>query len=1056
MACTPLSIQPGLFVNATQGVWNNFNEAPGGGKSASYNNGTLTVTGPNGSTFFTPGLSQEVRHKFFGTGNFMAVLTIDTNQGLGTRSMVMIDFTAASLTTLLVLQVLADSSDSLPFVQNSQGNGAACLIGASTSSGLAGLAILRSDKGTVICPGPPPFIPTGQIIGEATASAVQIKQGGSIIAGPSPFPSGQLQVQPSSSQTFPDVKLGGCPQPPSTRTFKLVNNGNDCIDISNIAAVAPYSVTAQSQPFPADLDAGHSMTVTVTFAPGAIGSFNNVDLPITRNPAKGDSKLTCSGKAVQAQPSFTALPAGINFGHILVGTVAGPDNIVITNNGDVPIAITVAGAPLGSPFQWTGFNGMLTCGQSQPIAVTFAPQIDGAAAPQTVTVSGLPGGNHFVTLQGEGCIPNAVIGVPPAPFPAFTDVRQSYRMVRFITATNTGDGPLTFTASLTGPDAALFGIMKPSNSITDVVASLAFGPVLPVQPCGGAAGPGEVQVAVVFFADPAHGLGPANATLTIGNHNDPAAPATFPFALAANIVAGNVVDVAAVFDKSGSMGDAIPGGGHKVDAAVQAGQLLVQLIPPDLGNRVGVTRFSTTADSFEAMQEVTAANQATIAGQINTTTLAPGGNTAIAAGAMVGLKQFQVPRVGPVPATLSKSMIVLTDGLDNTAFLNLDDNKFYTVTGIQAANPTPPPATVATNAFAPPGDVKVFAVGLGTGQDIDLNQLAALSSGAGGQFLVADPTSPKVGYQLMKYYTQIYMDMVDFATISDPDYLIYPGQTHVIEFDLLRGDMGAMVVIYDLKGIRLPFFLQSPKGEVVDANFVPPGFQLRSGFTNTSRFLDFRLPPGEPDRYAGRWNVIIHHDGRACRGNPKRGDSKQLGFRPGDCKETKDPIEYGIAIGAGSNFRLQAYVTPGPVQVGQPILLTGVVSEAGLPVTGCTVTVDAVAPGGQSWHLTLADDGAHQDGAANDGEYAGLFNKTAVAGSYVFTFRATGHSHDKEPVTRETVLSKYVDGWLKPPPPGGGHPGGDDECCKRLAHLLEQQNRLLGELVKEETRENRS
>jgi von Willebrand factor type A domain len=250
-----------------------------------------------------------------------------------------------------------------------------------------------------------------------------------------------------------------------------------------------------------------------------------------------------------------------------------------------------------------------------------------------------------------------------------------------------------------------------------------------------------VQVAVVFFADPTVGLGAKNATLTIDNHNAPAPPAAFPFPLTANIEPGNVVDVAAVFDKSGSMADAIPGGQRKVDAAVEAGQLLVQLILPDLGNRVGVTRFSTTADSFEVMQEVTAGNQGAITGGINAATLAPGGNTAIAAGAMVGLKQFAVPRAGPVPATLSKAMIVLTDGKDNTAYLNPDDNKFYTVTGIQADNPTPPPATVATNAFAPPGDVKVFAVGLGTGQDIDLGQLAALSSGAGGRFLTADPAS---------------------------------------------------------------------------------------------------------------------------------------------------------------------------------------------------------------------------------------------------------------------------------------------------------------------------
>lgn len=1050
MTCTPFTLQAGLFFNADQAVWNNFNESPVAGKSASYSGGTLTVHGPNGSTFFTPVANQQVRHRFFGTGNFMAVLLIDTGPGLGNRFLHLIDFTTPTLTTHQVIFISADSTTPLPFLQPSPGNGLACLVGAPTSTGIAGLAIFRSDNGKLLVAGPTPYSPSGQVIGEATATAVQIKDGGTIIAGPMPFPAGKLTVSSTPPPNFPDVKVGGCPQPPSTKVFTLTNSGTDCIMINSITASGPYSVTSQSVPFPADIDPGHDMTVTVTFAPTVTGSFNNVDLAISRTPANGDSKITCSGKAVAATPDFTVTPGTTDFGHIPVGTTTPPKTVTITNTGSVPLNVSVAGSPFGSPFSWGGFNGTLGCGASQPISVGFTPQVEGAVT-QTISVVSVPGGTKTATVKGDGCIANAVIDVPPAPLPDYADVRQGYRMVRFITVGNSGDGPLHFTASLSGPDAALFGIMQTASSITDVAPSLTVPEVLPVAPCGGAAGTGKVLVGIAFFADPAHALGAATATLTIGQHNDPVAPATFTFTLTANIVAGNVVDVAAVFDKSGSMGQTIPGGGTKTDAAVQAGQLLVQLIPPDLGNRAGVTRFSTTADNYVTMQDITAASQGTIGGQINSTELAPGGNTAIAAGAMEGLKQFLVPRGGPIPPTLAKAMVVLTDGQDNTAYKNPDDGNFYSVEGIQALNPTPPPPTVPTLSFAPPGDVKVYAVGLGTGQDIDTHQLQTLSSGAGGQFLVADPTKPEVTFQLMKYFTQIYMDMVDFATISDPQYVINPGETQKIQFTLLRGDMGALVVIYDLQGTRLPFFLESPNGEIVDANFVPPGFQLRSGFTHTARFLDFRLPPGEPDRYAGQWNVILRHDGQDCRGDPRKKDGPgALGFRPSECRKTKAPIHYGIAIGAGSNFRLQPYVTPSPVNVGDPILLTGVVTEAGLPITGCTVTVDAVSPVGQTWTLTLKDDGAHQDGDADDGEYAAAFTHTAVAGSYVFTFRATGRSRDNEPVVREATLSKYVTGWLRPPPPAGSDPGGrDDECCKKLVGLIEREIRLLEIIAKE-------
>lgn len=287
----------------------------------------------------------------------------------------------------------------------------------------------------------------------------------------------------------------------------------------------------------------------------------------------------------------------------------------------------------------------------------------------------------------------------------------------------------------------------------------------------------------------------------------------------------------------------------------------------------------------------------------------------------------------------------------------------------------------------------------------------------------------------MKFYTQIFMDLVDTASIKDPTDTIAPGATHVIEFDVLQGDVSGIVVMYDLDGVRLPFWLETPKGEIVDATFVPPGFQMRSGFTDTSRFLDFVLPWGDPTRYAGRWKLIVRHDKRACTGPPDK-KAKALGFLPRDCKVSRTPIDYGFAIGVGSNFRLQAYVTPALVNVGEPILMTGVPTEAGLQVKGCTVTVDVIAPNGHQWlNHVLRDDGAHDDGDANDGEYARAFTQTAIAGSYTFAFRATGFTRDGEPVMREAVRSKYVWGTVRPPGGGGGG-GTSDDCCKKLIAVL--------------------
>jgi hypothetical protein len=370
--------------------------------------------------------------------------------------------------------------------------------------------------------------------------------------------------------------------------------------------------------------------------------------------------------------------------------------------------------------------------------------------------------------------------------------------------------------------------------------------------------------------------------------------------------------------------------------------------------------------------------------------------------------------------------------------------------GTPAYDPANLSTLINTVPFVPPPDVKIYAVGLGTGQDVDASQLAQLSSGAGGTWSAVDPTQPAATYKLMKFYTQIYMDLFDASVIKDPKDIILPGQKHVIEFDVLDGDVSAMVLMYDLGGLRLPFWLESPIGEIIDAGFVPPGFQMRSGFTATTRFLDFVLPWAAPARYAGRWKLIVMHDGHVCRGAPSK-EHQGLGFLPRDCGESKSPVEYGFAIGVGSNFRLQAYLTGGPVKVGDPIRMTGVPTEAGLPVTGCTVTVEAEAPGGQTWtNILLKDDGAHDDGDADDGEYARMFTQTAVAGTYTFTFRASGLTRDGKPVNREAVRSKYVEGTVKPPPHGDppGRGGGvDDDCCKRLVAILERHSHLLAEIA---------
>jgi hypothetical protein len=357
-----------------------------------------------------------------------------------------------------------------------------------------------------------------------------------------------------------------------------------------------------------------------------------------------------------------------------------------------------------------------------------------------------------------------------------------------------------------------------------------------------------------------------------------------------------------------------------------------------------------------------------------------------------------------------------------------------------------------------PPDPSTYCIGLGQPGAIDSGALTAISVTTGGSYQGAEDLTGKNFFLLEKYFTQIFMKTANLSQISDPFFTIVPGDKHPHQFSILPGDVNAMVVTYDIPGQRLPFYIESPKGEILSGNALPAGFSVRYRSTPTARFAEFFFPHKEPDRYVGLWTVWVAHPGYTCAGDigGKRDDGNTGdGFLPRKCRKNGNPVDYGIAIGAGSNLRMQPFVDPGTKYVGDPIRLNAVVSEAGLPVRGASVRCDVVAPNGLSYSVPLRDDGAHQDGQSDDGDYGGVFTQTYMAGNYQLTFVADGYQGAR-PFHREEHRTKPVHDPRRPPndgngeggrPGGGGHDG-DDDCCRKLVKILTRQEQLLEQLVK--------
>jgi hypothetical protein len=1000
----------------------------------------------------------------FGNNSFVALLRfIPGAPGSSQRTIFIVDFTGANIDIVQVHeQGTVQDSTARPQLMLSPGGQTLAFVFSATGNPneMQRLAIVRSDNGDLVLAGPLTVTGVNGTIGaRVTASEL-------IIDHPNQFgnddttaprPAGECNIV-DDNPDFGEAVLGAADPSLATVTQAVTirNDGNDCLTINAIANNAPYTVTAATlAQLPVVLDPGAEFDASIRFAPAAPGNYDR-DLAVTTTPPNGDDTIACEGEARMAIAQISTSVGALNFGTIVHPATVN-DSFNVTNSGEIDVTIDIAGAPGGSDFTWTTATAQALPVGGAPfqVNVTFTTPGDGPATPRTITIDPSQGANRQVNCTGAGCIPNAVIAAPPAAPLDYGQIERGFRTVRFIEIRNDGDTDLTFTARIAPAadpaHAALFGLVLPDNDITDAPSQRPYA-VLPAVRCGpGATGNNVMPVAVSFFADGANGVYSAN--LVIENSNDPAA-GSFTYPLSGEVIDPIPVDIALVLDCSGSMNDPA-WSRNKMEAALSGGKLLVQMLRDSAPDRCALVSFNELPNAPQPIQLV-AGNQAALVAALGPPAFVPGGWTNIAGGAIVGAAELATAHPGN-PPVLKKAMVVLTDGIENRCFQIGGAGTWYSITGRDAdedmARPDGTPQN--TDPWPPPQGVKVYAIGLGAPGDIDEPALTTLASTTGASYQGAQDLTGKDYFLLEKYFTQIFMETAGLAQIADPFFTIAPGAKHAHEFDILPGDVNAMVVLYDEPGHRLPFHIESPAGEILSGASLPAGFAVRHRSTPTARFAEFYFPSKQPNRYVGRWTVWVEHPGYVCAGDV--GKDPRPGFLPRKCEGYKKPVDYGIAIGAGSNLRMQPYVEPGVKYIGESFRLNAEVSEAGLPVKGSTVRVRVTAPTGQQYVVPLLDDGAHQDGQADDGDYGGVFTQTYVAGNYQLEFRAEGMQGNKS-YTRTAHRTKAV--YDKRNPPGGG--GGDDgrpggggsggDCCRRLLRALARQEALLRELLKAQGR----
>ena len=214
--------------------------------------------------------------------------------------------------------------------------------------------------------------------------------------------SGTGQTSGPSLQTAPDsvvfdpTVVGQS----STRAITITNVGDaPAVIASATVGGSPFSATGAPDAG-TPLPPGESITVTVSFAPTAEGTFHDALTVASSGAALG---VPLSGTTV-TPGRMDVTPLEIDFGVVEVGEQP-TRTFTVANGGDQRLTITRSKPPsagvgfTGSPFPE---GTSLTAGESRIVTVTFAPTANGAVTDVWSLNADGPQGPQTVTLRGAG------------------------------------------------------------------------------------------------------------------------------------------------------------------------------------------------------------------------------------------------------------------------------------------------------------------------------------------------------------------------------------------------------------------------------------------------------------------------------------------------------------------------------------------------------------------------------------------------------------------------------------------------------------------------------
>ena len=224
----------------------------------------------------------------------------------------------------------------------------------------------------------------------------------------------------------------------AAQSVTVANTGSAALVITSIVATGDF---AETNSCGASVAAGGSCSISVTFAPSAVGSrYGTVTL--TDSAANSPQTITLAGTGLAA-PALTLSAASLSFSSQAVGTVSAAQSVTLTNSGTAAMSITSIAT--SGDFPETGSCGLtLAVKAACTISITFSPTAAGSRTGALTITDNAPGSPQVVQLGGTGVpAPTAALSATSLTFAG--QPLGSTSASQNVTLTNTGSTAMVIT-----------------------------------------------------------------------------------------------------------------------------------------------------------------------------------------------------------------------------------------------------------------------------------------------------------------------------------------------------------------------------------------------------------------------------------------------------------------------------------------------------------------------------------------------------------------------------------------------------------------------------------